>query len=119
MTTPARARRRQNDPTFLILTSLAGGPKHGHLLAADIESFAGARLGPGSLYGAISRLEDQGLIEPLSGGERRRPYQLTDAGRDRLAETVTDLVRVADEATHRLERLPAGSPSLGPGVAPC
>ena len=98
---------------------MAGGPKHGHLLAADIESFAGARLGPGSLYGAISRLEDQGLIEPLSGDERRRPYRLTDAGRDQLAATVVDLVRVADEATDRLGRLPAGAPSLGLGVAPC
>jgi DNA-binding PadR family transcriptional regulator len=53
---------RENDPTTLILTSLASGPKHGYALLLDIEEFAGVRLGPGTLYGAISRLEQRGLI---------------------------------------------------------
>ena len=50
---------------MLILTSLASGPKHGYALLLDIESFAGVRLGPGTLYGAISRLEERGWIVPL------------------------------------------------------
>ena len=65
---------------FLILTSLSSGPKHGHALLLDIESFAGARLGPGTLYGAITRLEQRGLIEPLDADDRRRPYRITAAG---------------------------------------
>src|SRR6478609_3557274 len=67
--------RRPNDPPLLILISLADGPKHGHALAKDIEDFAGVRLGPGALYGAITRLAERGLIEPFgSDDDRRRPY---------------------------------------------
>ena len=72
--------RRANDPPLLILTSLAGGPKHGYALAQDIASFAGASLSPGALYGAMTRLEAAGLIEPLDAEERRRPYRLTAEG---------------------------------------
>jgi DNA-binding PadR family transcriptional regulator len=57
--------RRPNDPPILILISLAGGPNHGHALSLDIEDFAGVTLGPGALYGAITRLVERGLIEPL------------------------------------------------------
>ena len=59
--------------------SLADGPKHGHALAKDIEGFAGVRLGPGALYGAITRLDERGLIEPAGGDDRRRPYRITGA----------------------------------------
>ena len=52
------SRRRSNDPPTLILMSLAGGAKHGHALLKDIEGFAGVKLGPGALYGAITRLEE-------------------------------------------------------------
>ncbi len=69
--------RRPNDPPILILTSLADGPKHGHALAKDIEAFAGVVLGPGALYGAITRLEERGLIEALESDDRRRPYRIT------------------------------------------
>jgi hypothetical protein len=69
--------RRPNDPPLLILVSLADGPKHGHALAKDIEDFAGVRLGPGALYGAITRLVEHGLIEPLGSDDRRRPYRIT------------------------------------------
>jgi DNA-binding PadR family transcriptional regulator len=71
---------RPNDPPLLILTSLAGGPKHGHALSKDIEAFAGVELGPGALYGAITRLEERGLIEPLESDDRRRPYRISAAG---------------------------------------
>ena len=47
----------------------------------DIADFAGVRLGPGTLYGAISRLESEGLIEAIAPEGRRRPYRLTDRGR--------------------------------------
>jgi DNA-binding PadR family transcriptional regulator len=97
---------RSNDPTLLILTSLSAGPKHGHALLLDIEAFAGVRLGPGTLYGAITRLEQRGLIEPLGSDDRRRPYRITTAGSESLAATLADLRRIVDEATARLERQP-------------
>jgi DNA-binding PadR family transcriptional regulator len=94
--------RRSNDPTVLILTSLAEGPKHGHALAKDIESFAGVVLGPGTLYGAITRLEERGLIEPLPSDDRRHPYRLTIAGRTVLTETVTEMGKLAQVGASRL-----------------
>jgi DNA-binding PadR family transcriptional regulator len=91
-----------NDPNLLILTSLSSGPKHGHALLLDIEAFAGVRLGPGTLYGAITRLEHRGLIEPLDADERRRPYRLTAAGRRELADSLTGMRRIVDTGTTRL-----------------
>jgi DNA-binding PadR family transcriptional regulator len=95
--------RRSNDPPLLILTSLAGGPKHGHALAKDIEQFAGVTLGPGTLYGAITRLEEGGLIEPLDDASRRRPYRLTPDGSTALAVAVDDLRRIVDTGATRLQ----------------
>ncbi|HEY5250157.1 MAG TPA: PadR family transcriptional regulator [Acidimicrobiales bacterium] len=94
--------RRPNDPPVLILTSLAAGPKHGHALAKDIEEFAGVSLGPGTLYGAITRLEERGLIEPLQSDDRRRPYGITAAGSAALARVVTDMRQLADVGAARL-----------------
>jgi len=71
---------RYAGPATLILSSLAGGPKHGYVLTKDIEAFSGTRLAPGTLYEALSRLEGQGLIEALESDDRRRPYQLTALG---------------------------------------
>jgi DNA-binding PadR family transcriptional regulator len=94
--------RRPSDPPVLILTSLAGGPKHGHALARDIEEFAGVTLGPGALYGAITRLEQRGLIEPLDSDGRRRPYRITPDGSAALAVVIGDLRRVAETGAARL-----------------
>jgi DNA-binding PadR family transcriptional regulator len=98
---------RPNDPTVLILTSLAAGEKHGYALLQDIEAFAGVRLGPGTLYGAISRLEDRGLIEAAGAAARRRPYRLTAAGAAALQATLTELRTIVDEGTARLRQRPA------------
>ena len=100
--------RRTNDPPLLILMSLASGPKHGHALAKDVEEFAGVRLGPGALYGAITRLEERGLIEPLESEDRRRPYRITASGTTALRDALSDLRRMADVGTARLA-LSAGS----------
>jgi hypothetical protein len=69
-----------SDPPLLVLASLASGPKHGHSMIEDIEHLCGTRLGPGTLYGAIGRLEQQGWIEPLPVEERRQPYRITAGG---------------------------------------
>lgn len=98
---------RLNDPPVLILTSLASGPKHGYALLQDIEAFAGVRLGPGTLYGAISRLEERGLIEAVGAAGRRRPYRLSAAGAEALQATLADLRTIVDEGEARLARTPA------------
>jgi len=106
-----RSRRiRQNDPALLILLSLAEGDKHGHALAGDIAQVAGVRLGPGTLYGAITRLEERGLIEPLAEEGRRRPYRLTRSGLVALDDGVRELRRLAAAGD---ERLAAASRRLG------
>ena len=71
---------RFSDPALLILVSLADGPKHGYAMMDDIERLNGVKLGPGTLYGALARLERRGLIEALPAAERRRPYRLTATG---------------------------------------
>jgi DNA-binding PadR family transcriptional regulator len=93
---------RANEPAVLILTSLAAGTKHGYALTKDIAEFAGVTLGPGTLYGAITRLEERGLIEPEAGEERRRPYRITGAGRTALAQAVREMRTLADEGALRL-----------------
>jgi DNA-binding PadR family transcriptional regulator len=95
---------RSNDPPVLILISLAGGPKHGYALTRDIESFAGVSLGPGSLYGAIARLEELGLIEPepVGSDERRRPYRISGAGGVALETVVRQMRTLSDEGAARL-----------------
>jgi DNA-binding PadR family transcriptional regulator len=98
---------RNNEPTVLVLTSLASGDKHGHALARDIEQFAGVRLGPGSLYGAITRLEERALIEPLPSDDRRRPYRITAAGRAELTSVLAKMARVVQAGSTRL-----GLPSI-------
>ena len=114
MKRPSGASRlqRSNDPPLLILTSLAEGPKHGHALAKDIEAFAGVTLGPGALYGAITRLEERGLIEPLPSDNRRRPYQITAAGTSMLADAVAEMRRSAEVGAVRLGQISTLRPGL-------
>src|SRR3984957_7907596 len=99
--------RRANDPPLLILVSLADGPKHGHALAKDIEDFAGVRLGPGALYGAITRVVGRVLTEPFGGDDRRRPSRITPPGSTALAEALADMRRVARAGMTRLGLEPA------------
>ena len=93
---------RWSDPPLLVLASLAGGPKHGYAMVADIAQMAGVHLGPGTLYGAISRLEDQGLIEGLPAAGRRRPYRITAAGAGLLREQLQALAAVSEAGLSRL-----------------
>lgn len=90
------------DPGLLVLISLASGPRHGHAMMLDIASFAGVRLGPGTLYGAISRLEEEGLVEALAPEGRRRPYRLTDAGAGELRRRMSRLEPMLSTAQARV-----------------
>ena len=78
--------RGSSDRSVLVLTSLSSGPKHGYALVKDIQTFAGITLGPGTLYGAIAKLEQAGLVEALPGDGRRKPYRITARGAADLRE---------------------------------
>ncbi|HEY4047399.1 MAG TPA: helix-turn-helix transcriptional regulator [Acidobacteriaceae bacterium] len=92
-----------SDPPLLVLASLASGPKHGHAMIEDIASLCGTRLGPGTLYGAIARLEQHGWIEPLPPHERRQPYRITAEGLRLLRAKLTTLHQFAKAGLRRLE----------------
>ena len=93
---------RFSNPSLLILSSLASGPKHGYAMIADIEQFCGTHLEVGTLYSALARLEKQGWIEPLPKVERRRPYQLSETGKAVLHEQLAIMSRVVSSGIQRL-----------------
>jgi DNA-binding PadR family transcriptional regulator len=94
------------DPPLLVLTSLAGGPKHGYAIAQDVAETLGVRLSPGTLYGVISRLEERGYIAALPAEDRRRPYRITAAGAAELRVQTARLRAVADLAAKRARLIP-------------
>ena len=89
-------------PSMLVLASLADGPKHGYAITQDVAAQVGVDLGPGTLYGAIGRLEERGLIEAMPPEQRRRPYRITAAGARELALSAARMRRVADLGLTRL-----------------
>ena len=91
-----------SDEARLILISLADGPKHGYAIAQDIEGFSGRRLGAGTLYGAIARLEAAGQIDAMPGDARRRPYRISAAGRGVLKKSLKDVQRIGATGRRRL-----------------
>jgi DNA-binding PadR family transcriptional regulator len=92
-----------SDPSLLVLSSLAEGDKHGYLIMQDVESFAQVRLGPGTLYGAITRLEERGWIRPVGPKDRRQPYAITAAGRAHLQEQLSSMQAVVKTGLARLK----------------
>lgn len=93
---------RFSEPALHIMISLAAGPKHGYAMQEDIAALTGDRPGPGTLYGAIRRLEERRLITPLPEQDRRKPYQLTPEGRAALQ---AELKRMRSMASTGLRRL--------------
>jgi DNA-binding PadR family transcriptional regulator len=95
---------RHAEPSLLILVSLSDGPKHGYAIMEDGEAIGGRRIGAGTLYAALARLERLGLIEPMPpDGSRRRPYRLTGAGAANLTAQLQDMKRLADTGLGRLD----------------
>jgi DNA-binding PadR family transcriptional regulator len=93
---------RFSEPALLILVSLAEAPRHGYSITEDIEAIAGVRLGPGTLYGALARLESRRLIEPLKSEDRRNPYRLTALGERALRTRLDSMMTVARAGQRRL-----------------
>ncbi|MER6144776.1 methyltransferase domain-containing protein [Streptomyces sparsogenes] len=87
---------RTHDAQMLVLSALADGPLHGYAINAAVEKLSGERLGPGSLYGALARLEAKELVEPLPGEGRQRPVRLTDKGRAALERELRALAEVTE-----------------------
>ena len=93
---------RLAEPWLLILTSLADGPKHGYAIMTDIAAFSGVGMEPGTLYGALSRLERRGWIRPLTADERRRPYEITAVGQQVLAEQLQSMQQIVRTGRQRI-----------------
>ena len=93
---------RFSDPALMILISLVDGPKHGYAMTEDIAAIADRRLGPGTLYGAIARLESRGLIEPVGTDDRRNPYRITALGEKALRLRLATIQNVARIGQRRL-----------------
>ena len=92
-----------SDPTILILASLAEGDKHGYAIMEDIRAFAGIRLGPGTLYGAITRLEERGWIRAVKSEARRQPYRITAEGSLELKKQLALFGQVVRIGNRRLK----------------
>ncbi len=99
-----------NDAQMLVLTALADRPLHGYAINTAIEELTGRKLGPGSLYGALSRLEARELIRPADeegeAQERHRTMRITDAGRDTLRAELEQMARVSQTGLRALGIIP-------------
>lgn len=96
------------EPTFLIMAALAAEPRHGYGVIQDVAELSDGRvvLRPGTLYGALDRLTEQGLVavdrEEIVDGRLRRYYRLTDSGAAVLSEEARRLATNAEAAVARL-----------------
>ncbi|HEX8497131.1 MAG TPA: helix-turn-helix transcriptional regulator [Actinomycetales bacterium] len=107
---------RMQEPTFLILTALAAGSRHGYGLIKDVEQLSrgDVQLRVGTLYGALDRLAGEGLVEVESeevvDSRLRRNYRLTPQGAERLE---AEALRSRRQAEAALRRLRAARPARG------
>jgi DNA-binding PadR family transcriptional regulator len=93
---------RFGEPGVLILLSLSDGPKHGYAITADVKQQTGVALGPGTLYGSLTKLVERGLITPLPSDDRRRPYEITEPGQAALAAALQTWARVVEAGRAKL-----------------
>jgi DNA-binding PadR family transcriptional regulator len=106
------------EPTFLILAALAAQPRHGYGIVQAVAALSAGEvtLRPGTLYGALDRLSDQGLIEldheEAVEGRLRRYYRLTADGGAALAAEIERLQSRADAAREQLRRRPGLVPGF-------
>lgn len=93
------------DRALLVLISLADSPKHGYAMTRDIETFAHVKLSPGTLYGAVTRLLDDGFITPLAPEHRRQPYRITAAGTHALLAELSSMAALTVIGLSRLQHV--------------
>jgi DNA-binding PadR family transcriptional regulator len=100
-----------SEQAFLILLSLAPGPKHGYAILKDVEQLSDGKvvLGTGTLYGGLKRLMAQELIErapdpiPNETARERNAYALTEAGRKLMNAEASRLDALLRAARLRLQ----------------
>lgn len=93
---------RFSAPTLFILISLAEGDKHGYAIMEDIEGSYDIKIGPGTLYGAISRMEKSNFIEAMPSKDRKKPYCITSKGKNYLQDQLREMKNVTDLGFERL-----------------
>jgi DNA-binding PadR family transcriptional regulator len=93
---------RFGEPGVLVLLSLSDGPKHGYAITEDVLEQTGIRLGPGTLYGSLTKLVERGLIEAVPSDDRRRPYRITAVGHAALASQLKSWSRIVAAGELRL-----------------
>jgi DNA-binding PadR family transcriptional regulator len=93
------------EATFYILTALME-PQHGYAIMQDVEAMSGGtvNLGPGTLYGALTKLEESKLIEKVGEVERRKIYIITEPGQDVLNEQVARLAVMVHSAKTKFKK---------------
>jgi DNA-binding PadR family transcriptional regulator len=96
---------RFEEPALLVLTSLLEGPRHGYAIVKDVQALSGVRLGPGTLYATLARLEARNLVEGLPAEGRRRPYRLTGAGVALVQKRLQRMEAIARTGLQRLARV--------------
>lgn len=107
------------EPTFLILTALAGGRRHGYAIIAEVAALSEQRvsLKVSTLYAALERLTEQELIESAGdevvGGRLRRYYRITNSGAQALNQAAQ---RMSNSANAALTRLQERGSRLGEAV---
>ena len=97
------------EPSFWVLTALAAGRNHGYALIQQAEELSDGRvsLKVPTLYAALDRLRDQGLVatdgDEVIGGRLRRYFCLTDDGASRLGAEIERMETNARQAKARLK----------------
>lgn len=108
-----------SDPVLHILLALSDRPRHGYAIVQEIErrTRGSVRLGTGTLYTALKRLREDGLIEEAgdpeeaeAGARRRRTYRLTRRGRTALGQQAERLAALVDHARQK-KALPVPRPA--------
>jgi DNA-binding PadR family transcriptional regulator len=100
-------RRAISEPSYFVLAALLDGPLHGYgiIKKAEAQSAGRVRLTAGTLYGALDRLADQGLVTATGqervAGRTRRYYRLTDAGIDALEQEAARMEQAAGVVIRR------------------
>lgn len=108
------------EPTFLILSALAGRPLHGYGLIEEVHTLSSGRLklSIGTLYGALDRLTEEGLVrvsrDEVVSGRLRRYYEINDDGAAALATELSRMRQAADLAESRLRTRKAGEAAWNP-----
>lgn len=107
------------DLRFILLALIEEQPRHGYDLIKALEERTGGayRPSPGVVYPTLSLLEDEGFIRPATGDSARKLYEITEAGREALAQNRSSVeavfARMADAAT----RSDATAPRVGRAMA--